>query len=133
MASVAELAAGVRAALQQIGTTRAALARLVAPSEEAGHTYAQIGQGSTRPELDNAAAHLRTAYDQCREIVAILDRVTTLSNVYLTSIIGAPWQLAGEEVENLRHELPPPITAAERGTGGPPCGNEGRRIPTPAA
>jgi hypothetical protein len=117
MASVAELASGVRAALQQVATARTALVRLVTPIEEAGHTYTQIGQGSSRPELDNAAACLRTAYGQCREIVTILDQVTALATAYLTSIIGAPWQLAGEEVENLRRELPPPITAAERGTG----------------
>jgi nucleic acid/nucleotide deaminase of polymorphic system toxin len=130
--TIAELAAGVRAALAHVADARDAVVGVTGPVEEAGGRYAELGKGSTQRDLADAAASLRTAYDRCREAVAILDQAVARANTYLASIAGSlssshaeptttvsrqPWQLTGEQVEKLRRELPPPITAAERGTG----------------
>jgi hypothetical protein len=114
VASIEELAAGVREALRQIAEACAALRSVVAPVEEAGWAYAQLGNGSQRSELADAAAHLRTAYTQCRETVSTLGQATDRANAYLASITG---KLTADQVETLRRELPPPIPPAERGTG----------------
>jgi hypothetical protein len=114
VASIEEVAAGVRATLRQVADACAALRSVVAPIEEAGRAYARLGKGSQRTDLADAAACLRAAYDQCREIVATLGQVTDRANAYLASTTG---KLIPDQVETLRRELPPPIPAAERGTG----------------
>ncbi|HEX4702803.1 MAG TPA: DddA-like double-stranded DNA deaminase toxin [Pseudonocardiaceae bacterium] len=122
--------------VRQVTAARTAVVRVALPIEKAGRMYAQLGDGSAQPGLAESAAYLRTAYDQCREAVAILDQAVDRANTYLASVAGAgsapteppvaispappagkPWQLTGEQVETLRRELPPPITPAERGTG----------------
>jgi hypothetical protein len=136
VASIEELAADTRAILAQVAAACRAVMGVAAPIEEAGRMYAQLGMGSTEPDLADSAACLRAAYAQCREALALLDQGVDRLNAYLTVIVGTPadhapqlaaasparstgepWKLTGSQVEKLRRALPPPITANERGTG----------------
>jgi hypothetical protein len=133
MASIEDLVAGIQAALARVATARAQVERVAAPIEDAGRTYAQLGVGSQRHELSDSAAHLRLAYERCRNALAMLDHATRLADAYLATITRAsggpvepspggqparkPWQLTEQEVARLHGALPAPITTAERGTG----------------
>jgi nucleic acid/nucleotide deaminase of polymorphic system toxin len=121
VASIEELVATVRAALARVADARTALVGAATPVEAAGRALVELGIGSQQPDLPDSAAHMRTAYDTCRQTVALLDQVTDLANAFLAAIAGVPdhepWKPVHNEVDKLRRELPPPITAAERGTG----------------
>jgi len=121
VASIEELVSAVRAALARVADARAALVGAATPVEAAGRALVELGTGSQQPDLPDSAAHLRTAYEQCRQTVALLDQATDLANAFLAAIAGVPdhepWKPIHNEVDKLRRELPPTITAAERGTG----------------
>jgi hypothetical protein len=85
--------------------------------------------------IDELVAAMRAAYEQCRQLVAVLDQATDHANSYVAMIAGTPppaagppsadrpareaepWRLTRAQVERLREQLPPPITADGRGTG----------------
>jgi hypothetical protein len=121
VASIEEMVSAVRAALARVAAARTALIRAATPVQAAGGALVALGTGSQQPDLPNSATHMRTAYEQCRQAVALLDQATDLVNAYLAAIAGVPdhepWKPVRNEVDELRRELPPPITAAERGTG----------------
>jgi hypothetical protein len=135
VASVGEVAEAVRAAIAQLAAGRAAVLAALVLIEQAGHSYVQLGKGSSRPDLITATACLRTAHDQCREAIAIIDQATDHANSYLAHITGTstptedppsgnrtaqatePWRLTREQVERLRGQLPLAITEDKRGTG----------------
>jgi hypothetical protein len=121
VASIEELVSAVRAALARIADARAALVGMADPTEAAGRAFAHLGTGSRQPDLATSAAHMRTAYEQCRQTVALIDQATDRANAYLAAIAGTPdhkpWKPVRNEVDTLRRELPAPITAADRGTG----------------
>jgi hypothetical protein len=121
VASIEEVVSAVRAALAQVANARRALVNAAIPVEAAGRALVELGTGSQQPDLPDSAAHMRTAYEQCRQTVALLDQAADLANAYLAAIAGVPdhepWKPIRNEVDKLRRELPPPITAAERGTG----------------
>jgi len=94
MASIEDLVAGIQAALARVATARAQVERVATPIEDAGHTYAQLGVGSQRHELSDSAAHLRLAYERCRNALAMLDHATRLADDYLATItrhLAARW------------------------------------------
>lgn len=104
----------MRATLDRVATARAILTGILDSWEQTGSTYAELGTGSTQPQLGNAAAYLEHAYDQVRRIIATLDLAATHAHGYVTSIAG---QLTPDQVTALRRQLPEPIKPAERGTG----------------
>jgi hypothetical protein len=114
MASIEDVVAGVRAALDRVAMARGILTSILDSWEQTGGTYAELSAGSTQPHLGNAAAYLEHAYDQVRRIIATLDLATTHAHDYVTSIAG---QLTPGQVATLRRQLPEPIKPAERGTG----------------
>jgi nucleic acid/nucleotide deaminase of polymorphic system toxin len=120
VASIGEVAAGVRAALNVVVAVRAQLTAGLNPIDAAGEAYARLGAGSSQPDLPTAAAQAQQSAEQIRQAIAILDQATAAAERYLATIVGpAPptEQLDTNQVDRLRRELPPPITAAERGTG----------------
>jgi len=125
VASIGEIAAAVRAALDKVAAVRAQSAATLNQLQAAGEAYARLGDGSSQPDLPTAAAEAQRAAEQLRQVVATLDQATTAAERYLATIVGpAPptespsgRQLDTNQVDRLRRELPPPITAAERGTG----------------
>jgi hypothetical protein len=121
VASIEELVSAVRAALARTADARTALLRAASPVEAAGRALAHLGTGSRQPDLATSAALMRTAHERCQQTVALLDQATNRANVYLAAIAGTPdhepWKPVHNEIDKLRRELPPPITAAERGTG----------------
>jgi SCP1.201-like deaminase len=133
VASVNEIADGVRAALTTAATARTELLAALDAIEPAAMSYAQLGDGSTQPDLPNAAAEARRSADTIRQALATVDRAIEAARAWLASIAGpaepmrdatrkpAPpgqaWKLDAITVDRLRNELPPPITATERGTG----------------
>src|SRR6266436_225306 len=58
MPSIEDVVAGVRAVLDRVSTARKNLLRVLNSWENAGCTYASLGEGSTQPDLGNAAAYL---------------------------------------------------------------------------
>jgi len=120
VASIGEVAAGVRAALKAVEAVRAQLTAGLNPIDAAGEAYARLGAGSSQPDLPTAAAQAQQSAEQIRQAIAVLDQATAAAERYLATIVGpAPptEQLDTNQVDRLRRELPPPITAAERGTG----------------
>jgi hypothetical protein len=120
VASIGEVAAGVRAALKAVVAVRAQLTAGLDPIDAAGEAYARLGDGSSQPDLPTAAAQAQQSAQQIRQAIAVLDQATAAAERYLATIVGpAPpnEQLDTNQVDRLRRELPPPITAAERGTG----------------
>jgi len=124
VASIGEIAAAVRAALDRVAAVRAQLQATLNQLQAVGEAYARLGDGSSQPDLPTAAAEAQRAAEQLRRVVATLDQAATAAERYLATIVGpAPTQSPPgrqpdtNQVERLRRELPPPITAAERGTG----------------
>jgi hypothetical protein len=132
--SVAEIASNIRTALDAAGKARAHLLAALEPAERASASYARLGAGTTQPDLPAAASEARRSADTIRRALASVDKAADAARAWLASIAGpavtpnqparsttAPtrpaWQLGPAEVERLRGELPPPIKAAERGTG----------------
>jgi hypothetical protein len=123
VASIGEVAAGVRAALNAVVAVRAQLMAGLDPIDTAGEAYARLGEGSSQPDLPTAAAQVQQSAEQIRQAIAVLDQATAAAERYLATIVGPappterPRQLGTSQVDRLRRELPPPITTAERGTG----------------
>jgi SCP1.201-like deaminase len=136
VASLSKIADDVRAALTTATTARTQLLTALDAIEPASTSYAQLGQGSTQPDLPTAAALTQQSADTIRQALATIDKAIDAACAWLVNIVGpastapkpsarsapaAPtrpaWQLDATTVERLRDELPPPITAADRGTG----------------
>jgi hypothetical protein len=138
VASISEIVDGVRAALATAETARTQLLAALDAIEPASTSYAQLGQGSTQPDLPTAAASARQSADTIRQALAMVAKAIDAASAWLAGIAGndtapeptacstssAPadpkrpaWLLDTATVERLRDELPPPITAAEQGTG----------------
>jgi hypothetical protein len=125
VASIGEIAAGVRAALDKVAAVRARLTATLNQLQAVGEAYARLGAGSSQPDLPTAAAEAQQAAEHLRRVVATLDQATAAAERYLATIVGpAPpiespsdRQPDTDQVDRLRRELPPPITTAERGTG----------------
>jgi hypothetical protein len=125
VASIGEIAAGVRAALDKVAAVRARLTATLNQLQAVGEAYARLGAGSSQPDLPTAAAEAQQAAEHLRRVVATLDQATTAAERYLATIVGpAPStespsdrQPDTNQIDRLRRELPPPITATERGTG----------------
>jgi nucleic acid/nucleotide deaminase of polymorphic system toxin len=132
--SIDDLAARIDAALVEIDTARALLVDAARSLADAGTGYATLGQTSNTGVVDAAAALLREAYTARGRALQAADGAVTALHAYLAAIgasrstgtpparIGPappaePWRLPPARVDELRGELPPEITPAERGTG----------------
>jgi hypothetical protein len=123
VASVGDVVAAVRAALAQVAAGRAAVVTALALIEQAGYSYAQLGEGSSRPDMVVASTCLWAAHIQCQEVVTIIDQVTDHANSYLALIAGPALSADGSS----------PDPAVRSGPGPGVRNRHGDRYPEEAA
>jgi hypothetical protein len=88
VASVGELTAHIRAVLDQLAAVRSRLLGSTEQLAEPGRAYHSLGEGSSQPDLGNAASYLEYADDKCRTALALVSQAMDRLTAYLLSIGG---------------------------------------------